>query len=828
MTAHTITTIRALEPRASATLALTSDAAIEYIIADIPFYCIGLVAFAFFTFMLFMRRVNLLSIYLYTTALFSFVAAVIDLAQILARGSVKVDMDTGKTSRITALINTREVGLSIAIGLRFLFFWAFVAERPRGEPPPTTDLRDPQVYVHYAENFHSAKWERWGYLGILLKWSILASVFSIPVLQIIWRIAEGHYGVVYMVESTIEILVSALFLLKVFLNVFLSPVSPWWKPFQFYAVPLIALLINLGLGIGDLIYFRFSETALGRFLQAFEVYLLIIFIMLVAFYKVPVRPIRPSTSLPYVVEKKPNSIRPTLTTAPEVAEPSTVVNEPRFTYERPTSLAILPRVSSWISTSRRQTRYYQQNTGDAEAALGPSDSLPVVQQISRPISVDKDTQGPAQESAWAPPSPKHKLSTESVDYSDLFVRPRPTPPAFSSSVLLPEKDQRRSRPESRISNDVSLRYYGVGGAEDSTMSLPNPSFMLVDEGSLKSTGTDSPIYGLDGIMNQQTNRSSALSLLPPPRRPSSTSFEQQAEPDRSIAAPSMSSFDELLQQQAELDRSIAALRLFSPPASFAEGVPPQAGIPDATSPETTNSSNDRTLSTLTTSSARSEFSLSKFPDPPAADFPSRGSFATMRASRSKRLSRRDVPTSFDSASLDVPSLPVSPTRPAPGRTFGSNATQYDVTSFIGHLTRPSLTEGTTQSEGANPASVATEPNDARDRSENHEQDTQDEVTTPTQAKQNQYPPLRPFFLGNVTTSPMVSSPLAEDARNAAAPSSAPRKPILRGRLALPSNPRPTISGPMQSSLDQSEPSAFESPRSPPSVSQVEKTQRPVV
>ncbi|KAJ3760405.1 hypothetical protein EV360DRAFT_39873, partial [Lentinula raphanica] len=710
---------------------------IEYIIADIPFYCIGLVAFAFFTFMLFMRRVNLLSIYLYTTALFSFVAAVIDLAQILARGSVKVDMDTGKTSRITALINTREVGLSIAIGLRFLFFWAFVAERPRGEPPPTTDLRDPQVYVHYAENFHSAKWERWGYLGILLKWSILASVFSIPVLQIIWRIAEGHYGVVYMVESTIEILVSALFLLKVFLNVFLSPVSPWWKPFQFYAVPLIALLINLGLGIGDLIYFRFSETALGRFLQAFEVYLLIIFIMLVAFYKVPVRPIRPSTSLPYVVEKKPNSIRPTLTTAPEVAEPSTVVNEPRFTYERPTSLAILPRVSSWISTSRRQTRYYQQNTGDAEAALGPSDSLPV----------------------------------------------------------------------SRISNDVSLRYYGVGGAEDSTMSLPNPSFMLVDEGSLKSTGTDSPIYGLDGIMNQQTNRSSALSLLPPPRRPSSTSFEQQAEPDRSIAAPSMSSFDELLQQQAELDRSIAALRLFSPPASFAEGVPPQAGIPDATSPETTNSSNDRTLSTLTTSSARSEFSLSKFPDPPAADFPSRGSFATMRASRSKRLSRRDVPTSFDSASLDVPSLPVSPTRPAPGRTFGSNATQYDVTSFIGR---------------ANPASVATEPNDARDRSENHEQDTQDEVTTPTQAKQNQYPPLRPFFLGNVTTSPMVSSPLAEDARNAAAPSSAPRKPILRGRLALPSNPRPTISGPMQSSLDQSEPSAFESPRSPPSVSQVEK------
>lgn len=195
-----------------------------------------------------------LSIYLYSTALFSFVAAVIDLAQLLVRGSVKVNMNTGITSGVTALINTREVGLSIAIGLRFLFFWAFVAERPRGEPPPTIDLSDPRVYVYHAQNSHSAEWERWGYLGIFLKWLILASVISIPILQIIWRIAARHFGVVYMVESTIEILISALLLLKMILNVFLSPVSPWWKPLRFYIAPLIALLINLGIGIGELVY----------------------------------------------------------------------------------------------------------------------------------------------------------------------------------------------------------------------------------------------------------------------------------------------------------------------------------------------------------------------------------------------------------------------------------------------------------------------------------------------------------------------------------------------------------------------------------------------
>ncbi|KAJ3847155.1 hypothetical protein EV368DRAFT_51661, partial [Lentinula lateritia] len=604
---------------------------IEYILADIPLFCVGLMAFAFFAFMLVMKRVTLLSIYLYSTALFSFVAAVIDLAQLLVRGSVKVNMNTGITSGVTALINTREVGLSIAIGFRFLFFWAFVAERPRGEPPPTTDLSDPRVYVHHAQNSHSAKWERWGYLGIFLKWLILASVISIPILQIIWRIAVRHFGVVYMVESTIEILISALLLLKMILNVFLSPVSPWWKPFRFYVAPLIALLINLGIGIGELVYFLFSETALGRFLQAFEVYLMIIFLMLVAFYKVPVRPIRPSVSTSYMVDKKPQNTQ-------SVAEAAAVVDEPAADNDPQTRLSMVPRVTSWMIPSRRQSN--------------------LIQQFKQPLSVRQslqETRDPARQSVWVPPQP------EPVDDSDLFVRPIPTPtPPILSSVLLPKKDQMESGSENRTSTGVSLRYYGVG--HDSLMSYPNSSFMANDESSLESSGTDSPIYGLDGIVKQQKDRNSTGSSLRPPRR------------------PSLSSFDELIQQQAELDRSIAALRLFSPPISFAETENPSAGIPDGTSLSTTN---NRTVSTLTSSSARSEFSLSIFPDPPIADFPLRASFSTMRANRTKRQSRRDLPTSFDNVSLDVPSLPDTPMRLAPGRSFGSNATQYDVTSFIG-------------------------------------------------------------------------------------------------------------------------------------------------
>ncbi|KAJ4486305.1 hypothetical protein J3R30DRAFT_3445759 [Lentinula aciculospora] len=778
--------VRALAPRTSATLTLSSDAVIEYILADIPFLCVGLVAFAFFAFMLFMKRVTLLSVYLYSTALFGFSAAVIDLAQILVRGTVKVDMNTGMTSGITALINTREVGLSIAIGSRFLFFWAFVAERPRGEPPPTTDLRDPNVYAYYAENSHSAKWERWGYLGLFLKWLILASIISIPILQIIWRIAVRHYGVVYMVESTIEILISALLLLKVCLNVFLSPISPWWKPFRFYVVPLIALLVNVALGIAELVYFLFSETPLGRFLQAFEVYSMLIFLMLVAFYKVPVRPMRPRNSTPYVVEKKSQDLRSPIATNLNAAEPVTIVDDPQ------SRLAIVPRVGSWIASPRHYNKG-RQDAEDLEAALSPSESQPI-QRPTQPMVLEQSPQGTEdsiQNNISGSLSPQPELSVED---SDLFVRPIPAPAAFSSSVLLPEKDRR----ESRTSTGVSLRYYGVGG--DSFLSFPNPSFMANDESSLKSSGTNSPIYGLDGIMNQQTSRNSAASSLRPPRR------------------PSMSSFDELMQQQAELDRIIVALPMFSPPTPSSEVRSPPAPSPDATSPETTDSNNNRTVSTITTSSARSEFSLSIFPDPPTAGLPVRASFTTMRANRMKRQSRRDVPTSFDNVSLDVPSLPDTPRRLAPGRSFGSNATQYDVTSFIGHLTRPSLTEGPVHADVANPTSLTDKSDNVKVETESEHRQTDipvdDVIAAAAPSKQASYPQLRPFFLGNVTTSPAVSSPLAEGAHGPTAIPVGPRRPV-RGRLALPSNPRPMISGPRQSSLDQA-PGAFERPRPPPS------------
>ncbi|KIK71151.1 hypothetical protein GYMLUDRAFT_33285 [Collybiopsis luxurians FD-317 M1] len=808
--------VQALFPRAEkTTLTLTTDLAIELILADIPLFSIGVLAVFYFAFLLIMKRVTLLSIYLYFTALFGFGAAVLDLAQILARGAGNVNANVAVTSSITAIINTREVGLSIAIGFRFLFFWAFVAERPRGEPPPTTDLDDPRAYKYYAKNSHSARWERWGYIGFVLKWLILAASLSIPILQIIWRIAVRHFSTVYMVESTIEILVSALFILKIFLNVFLSPVSPRWKPFTFYVAPLIALFINLAIGIGSLVIFLFSETALGRLLQALTVYVMILFLLVVAFYKIPVRPMRPRSSFqsPYTgEEKQPVNMAMGFTTDLEPVTfdvvPSATANDTRT----------MSRVSSWILAPRKNKEKQEDLEGapgltQLEITEAPSAAAPG-RQIS-PGSRRQSTQ------VVLPAEPERVVRDSGLSFTPA---PALTPaPADTSSVLLPtDKIENQESPsESRPSIGVSLRYYGV----ESRMSFPNPTFWGNDASSYQSSGTDSPVYGLNGIVNKRKqDRISTDSVLTSNRR------------------PSMSSFDELIQQQAELDRSIAALRLFSPPEPSigepqtqplevqSENLPTDAPTPGAvTSPETANS-NNRTLSTLTSSSARSDFSLSHFPDPPAVDFNGspRASLNTMRAKRRSKFLRRDVPTSFDTGSVDAPSIPSSPTRLVPGRQFDSSATQYDVTSFIGNLTSPSLTKATESSEIGSPPSLrplaSSTPGDiASDLEPEVQPDTPAAPTAEIAAQDSaygadrisKYPPLRPFFLGNITT-PTVSSPLAGSGLRTPA---GPRKPA-RGRLALPSQPRLAISGPRSRDDGIQTPGAFETPRSvpPPSFS----------
>ncbi|KAJ7786576.1 hypothetical protein B0H16DRAFT_1490925 [Mycena metata] len=246
-------------------LSLTDNATLEYVLSDIPFFCVGLTALAVFSFMIVMRRIDMRAISLYSSSLIAFVAAIFDLAQILSRGTTNTDQGLA--------LNT--FGLALSFGFRYLYLWAYVAQQLRMTP------------LFSETHYHSARWERWGLPGLILKFALLGAVFSIPILQIVWRIAIPSFSTVYVAESTIQIAVSVLLIAKLMLNLFLSTVAPWWRPFTPYIVPIIALMISTGIGTGNLLLFKFSETTLGRFLQAVEIYALMLSLLIFTFYNVP-------------------------------------------------------------------------------------------------------------------------------------------------------------------------------------------------------------------------------------------------------------------------------------------------------------------------------------------------------------------------------------------------------------------------------------------------------------------------------------------------------------------------------------------------------------
>lgn len=198
-----------------------------------------------------------LSTVLYTSVLSAFIASILDLSQLLERGHHNVDLGIDLTT-VTGLIVAREIGFSVSVGLRFFFYWLYVAEPPRGEivTPMPLSPEATTFALGFKDGTHSGAWGRWGFIGVFLKWALLGITIVIGILQIIWRIvpADNLLGGVYAAEAALEIVVSALFILKLVLNIILTHVSPRSKVVKWYAAIAFALLINAGVGIGNVTY----------------------------------------------------------------------------------------------------------------------------------------------------------------------------------------------------------------------------------------------------------------------------------------------------------------------------------------------------------------------------------------------------------------------------------------------------------------------------------------------------------------------------------------------------------------------------------------------
>ncbi|KAF8973895.1 hypothetical protein BDZ97DRAFT_403720 [Flammula alnicola] len=622
------------------TVALSSDSAIESILTDIPLFCEGIMGIGVFTFLFITKQVTCLSLFLYGSSFLAFAAATFDLGQVLARETHN-DTATGiGLNTIAGVIFSREIFLSLSVLLLDLFFWTLVARCPRGECTErsnelSTDRR------RRLPSMHSASWNRWGLIGTILKWGSLAALLSVPLLQMLWRLLPGQrkYAAIYVAESTIQTSITAIFILKFFLNVYISPLDYWWHAFRIYIVPITSLIIGVALGIGNLIVFSFTETSLGRLLRAVEVYLLIVHNLYTTFQYVSSPLQRPGQESNLPSQKTQPEKSPYTNTLPFAyasGYPQFATVAPMIVPQRSEG-SLRASTMTWGLPPRRTPSPSQSHIQELDVETAPTSN-----EVTRNVSRSEPRQ--------------HKDSLVGVGVSS-------GQPRASEGTRVEQEPPGSERPYTA----VSLSYYTMDPNSPQTMKqdLPRsskPKTIPLDY----SNGKNERMEG--------STRYQPFKLTPP------SIGSQQA---------SITSIDELLRQQTELDKSIAALRLVSMSMQTDISSPSKIKNPEPTS-RTASTAPDQSRSTLVSSktesfSNRSDFSLSVFPNPPIIP---RDEVATKYTVEEVRKGETPAAVVQNSEKKNLEPLTIIPLSNAalqsPAQVHLDSApTQYDVTSFIG-------------------------------------------------------------------------------------------------------------------------------------------------
>ena len=562
------------------------------------------------------------------SVLLAFIAALLDLSQILHRGSRGSGSGRDGDTNSAGLIVVREIGFALSVGLRFFFFWLFVAEPPRGEkvkPVPYDPETNFFVYA-FKEPDHSSAWGHWGRTGMILRWLLLAMTFVITFLQMVWRLVSSNrfMGPVYTAESTLEIIASVIFILKLVLNTLITTTLPRSRMVRRYSTMVVTLIFSIGLGIGnvavcksllliaicntdDLSLVAFTESTLGRFLQAVELYILILSVLISTFYDhVPHRlDDNHKADLPLQLQetKRGSSFH----TSPfPFAGNKIASGDVAYRVQRTSDLEAPSRGSTATRIdTRKMSRKGSDIAGDrlwnqSEAEKGEYTVERIINDTGSPYSYDSAVELPKGIQNW-----------KDLVQSTMVNDPSPGQVGRVESwwTLTTASSRRNSTSESRKERNVD--------SDPSTPSLPAPPskrslfaqsrysigsyYACVDRSSSEfqadaiSRNTDSPVYGLNVIIPRSI----------------------QGRSDPGSVAPTDSSalsFNELLRQQTELDKSIAALKLLSPQQDTNIQYSGRNSWSRSASP---CASKDRSNSTLgRPSSLKSDFSLSNFPDPP--------------------------------------------------------------------------------------------------------------------------------------------------------------------------------------------------------------------
>ncbi|TFY77454.1 hypothetical protein EWM64_g6558 [Hericium alpestre] len=790
-------------------LKLSNDGPIEHLLEDMPPISLGLLGFAALTFFLLMRRINFASVFLFSAVLMMFFAAILDISQGLVRGRRGVD-------NILALnlVTVREVFYSLAVGLRFLFFWAFAALPPRGEMEsdiiPLVQDTSIHAILFKSTATHSACWTRWGILGHALKWTMLAMSIAVTVLQVVWRTVQmfNHSGSVFEAESAMEIIMSGILIIKLLLNTLIAETPSRLTTFLHYLPIFFALAINLGVGIGSLAEYAFSESLVGRFLVSVELYIAMLHMLISTFY-----PIRMSThdlkrlssfkalrltGMDSVFGGPQGDNGASDTAYPNGPAGTAYPNGPAGTaYPNGPVDTVYPQHGSGAVSLHGGCRTGCKNItsmtpgrqgavendeevklwNKSEAELGNSPSV-VERDIGMPWDQSPITPGAKQSPRWQDP--------------------------FSTSVMASSPVVTNRPPDVSVESFVTPAPY-------------------------RRYETDSPVYGLSGTMRggDFSPSVSRNQFLP------------------SFTTDSSSELDIILREQQALEKSIAALRLSPDPYQSR----PDSGF--SVQPSARDSGVLGPRSALGSESMRSELSLSNFPPPPGIrraslvpEVPVIPFNPAQDQNDAGRYSVELLPPRMPAAMAEslkqtLPSSARNSENTITGRGIDSGI-QFDVTSFIegqkkrnSSLSAVKPPETDSDSEGLNSAMIVTVERQLSNARRAQAVRVNGGRLPPSQNFDRSRSPITdrsgassPSIYQTKPASSMgTEQPEGPAGRSAPSSMLSPAitpaqlrrpQPVGRRKIGLPARPKLDISAPRVRSMDTADEEAYEKPRPAPS------------
>lgn len=635
-------------------------------LADVPLVAIGILGFAVAKLLFAFHGLTRSSIIILISVLAAFLGVTVDLFRIFQTTNRQGDDATH------TLLVFREVLLALGIFIRYLFF------------------------IDYAARSSGADTEqrmRWSALRILSEVALLLVAFVMFILELVWR-CNASLTNVYTADVVLQISWTIVVFLKMGTSIIVYPdPNSRWKFARLILPIMAALLLEWGISVGNAIMHNFADCSAGRFLQAVEVYIILLTLAAISISRLIAR--GPLTSLSNMspIDDKGTRLNISNPTMPE--------GLPKFSFRLPPRRAPRPPRENDAESSTLQA---MQGASDWLVAPRRDDDLRNFSRVkprpllARPVSYATPVSTP-EISQWRTLSREPSASPEPD-------RPSPTTNALGLlsprvvNLPMPTRNSRYYVPPPTPPPSIPLPVPPGSIRDDVRDSGIDVDASVLNQGPVSSTfGHITTIASLSRSPTQESrvaaaqraNRRSSAPLIlisRPPDTPPSRAARALSNPGGGTMQQSVAA---LLREQAELEAAYPAASPNPRRSVFSVNVDAPVSADSALSHEAregpSSVDSPEPISSVARESSRSDFSLSRFPAPPASSF--RRAIAPLRSRFSDES--KDVTSGSSHSTSTSKSRPltltvrtnlrrISATSPSERE---SSLTQWDVTSFIG-------------------------------------------------------------------------------------------------------------------------------------------------